>query len=51
MKREKNNVNNRRKETNTEFGARHKIVGVWPHSKDSAPGDCLKHHAGGTLLR
>ena len=47
----KNNGNNRGKETNKEFGARHRIFGVWPRSKGSALIDCLTHHAGGTPLR
>ena len=50
-KRGKSNENNREKETNKEFGARHRIFGVWPRSRGSARGDCLTHHAGGTLLR
>ena len=50
-KRGKSNGNNKEKETNKEFGARHRIFGVWPRSRDSALGDCLMHHAGGTLLQ
>lgn len=40
----------REKEMNKEFGARNIIFGVWPRSTDSALGDCLMHHADGTLL-
>ena len=47
----KNNGNKKEKETNKEFGARHRIFGVWPRSMGSALGDCLMHHAGGTLLQ
>ena len=50
-KRGKSNGNNREKEMNKEFGARHRIFGVWPRSKASALGDCLTHYAGGTLLQ
>ena len=49
-KREKNDENKKRKETNKEFGARHKIFGVWPFSRDLALVDCLTHHASSTLL-
>ena len=49
-KERKDDENNKRKETNEEFGARHRTFGVWPHSRDSALVDCLTHHAGGTLL-
>ena len=48
---EKSNGTNREKETSKEFGARHRIFGVWPRSRGSALGDCLMHHAGGTLLQ
>ena len=47
----RNNGNKREKEMNKEFGARHRIFGVWPRSMGSALGDCLMHHAGGTLLQ
>ena len=50
-KRGKNNCNNRREEMNTEFGARHKIVVVWPCSRGSARGDYLMHREDGMLLR
>ena len=38
------------KETNKEFGARHRTVGVWPRSRGSARGDCLRRHEEGMLL-
>ena len=50
-KRGKNKGNSREKETNKEFGAKHRIFEVWPRSKGSALRDYLTHHAGGTLLR
>ena len=46
-----NNGNKRDKEMNKECGARHRIFGVWPRSTGSALGDCLMHHADGTLLQ
>ena len=39
------------KETDKEFGARHRIFRVWPRSMGSALGDCQMRHVGGTLLR
>ena len=39
------------KETNTEFGTRHRIFGVWPRSMGSARVDYRMHHADGTPLR
>ena len=50
-KERKNDENNKRKETNKEFGARHRIFGVWPRSRGSALGDCLMRREDGTLLR
>ena len=39
------------KETNKEFGARHRTFGVWPRSWGSALGDCMMRYKDGTLLR
>ena len=39
------------KETNTEFGTRRRIFGVWPRSMGSAQVDYLMHLVDGTLLR
>ena len=39
------------KETNTEFGTRRRIFGVWPRSMGSARVDYLMHDAGGMHLQ
>ena len=50
-KREKVTETIEEKETNKEFGTRHRTFGVGPRSRGLALGDFLMHREDGTLLQ